>query len=273
MIGCPLIDNWQLALYNCWGSTKCCQFCKRALEVCMFFSAVLQKSIVVQVFTRIPPLVFIQYLLKRQTSVGPKQTLVFDSSMMTRTLSSTSTLAVHYLLVFWEQRNTLSQFACFSKINLAFLHFSHCWRKSMKGPLLPTSDSVAGDLVVASCSSFPSLPEPGLALFPSEKFFASDGLVPPLSTHRKLHTKHGWSSRVVLVSLILLAVLSVLLLLLVLLPGRKLLKSLSLVPTTSSPSSTASFSSPETMVQWNRYNIQFELNSFELCHPGWAKFN
>ena len=202
------------------------------------------------------------------TSVGPKQTLVFDSSMMTRTLSSTSTLTVHYLLVFWEQRNTLSQFACFSKINLAFLHFSHCWRKSMKGPLLPTSDSVAGDLVVASCSSFPSLPEPGLALFPSEKFFASDGLVPPLSTHRKLHTKHGWPSRVVLESLILLVVLSVLLLLLVLLRGSKLLKSLSLVPTTSSPLSTTSFSSPETMFQWNMYNIQFELNSFELCHPG-----
>ena len=94
--------------WDSWGSKKCCQFCKRAFEVCMFVSAVLQNSIVVQVFTRKPPLVFIQYLLKRQTSVGLKQTLVFDSSMMTRRLSSTSTLAVHYLLVVWEQRNSLS---------------------------------------------------------------------------------------------------------------------------------------------------------------------
>lgn len=77
----------------------------------MFVRAVLQNSIVVQVFTRMPPLVFIQYLLKRQTSVGPKQTLVFDSSMMTRMLS---TIAVHYLFVVWEHRNSLSQFSSFS---------------------------------------------------------------------------------------------------------------------------------------------------------------
>ena len=144
--------------------------------------------------------------------------------------------------------SSVTQFYSFSKINIAFLHFSHRWRKSMRGPLLPTSDSVAGDLAEASCSSFRSLPEPGLALFPSEKFFAPAGLGPPLRTHRKLHTKHGWLSRVVLESLILLAVLSVLRLLLVLLPGSKLLKSLSLVPTTSSPLSTTSLSSPETIV-------------------------
>merc|ERR1711963_748529 len=118
----------------------------------------------------------------------------------------------------------------------------------MRGPFLPTSDSVAGDLVEASCSSFSSLPEPGRALFPSEKFFAPAGLGPPLRTHRKLHTKHGWPSRVVLESLILLAVLLRLLLLLVLLPGSKLLKSLSLVPTTSSPLSITSFSSPSAKV-------------------------